>query len=97
REERGLLARNDDDDAAGLPPVARHLRDDLAGRDAERAREARPGTHGGLDSFRDDASLEEVGRDLAHVEVALVEPRLLDRRDDSAHRLPDVPRVLAVE
>ena len=37
------------------------------------------------------------GRDLAEVEVALVDPRLLDRRDDLADRRPDLARVVLVE
>ena len=44
-----------------------------------------------------DAGREEIARDLADVEVALVHSRLLDRRHDAAHRFPDVLRVLAVE
>src|SRR5207249_11152210 len=39
REERRLAAGRDDRQAAGLAPVARDLRDHLAGGDAERARE----------------------------------------------------------
>ena len=36
-------------------------------------------------------------RHLADVEVALVEPRLLERRHDAAHRRPHMTRVLAIE
>jgi len=44
---------------------ARHWRpcDDLARRDAERARQARPGADGRLHRLSDDARLEEVARD----------------------------------
>ena len=38
-EELSLAAGEDDDEAARLPLVARDLGDDLAGRDAERARQ----------------------------------------------------------
>src|SRR5262249_24983930 len=40
---------------------------------------------------------EKVARHLADIEISLVEPRALDRRDDAADRLPHVPRVLAVD
>ena len=96
-EERRLLPGNHDDEAARLARVASDLRDDLARRDSERAREARTGAHRRLHGLGDDARLEEVARDLAEVEVSLVDPGLLDGRDDPAHRRPDVPRVLAVE
>ena len=37
------------------------------------------------------------GRDLLEIEVALVDPGLLDRRHDLAHRRPHLARVVAVE
>ena len=51
----------------------------------------------GLDRRRDRARTREVGRDRAEVEVALVDPGALDPRDDLADRVPDGPRVLAIE
>src|SRR5262249_23660642 len=68
-----------------------------ARRDAERARQTRRPANRGLHCLGDDARIEEVACDLADVEVALVKPSLLDRRDDALHRRPDMPRVLAVE
>jgi uncharacterized protein with von Willebrand factor type A (vWA) domain len=53
--------------------------------------------HRGLHRLRDDARGEEVVGDLRDVEVALVDSGLLDRGHDSAHRLPDASRVLAVD
>ncbi len=97
REERRLLPRHDDGETAGLARVAADLGDDLARSDAERARQARPGADRRLHRLGDHARLEEVAGDLAEIEIALVEPRLLDRRDDPAHRRPDVARVLPVE
>ena len=61
REERPLLPRRDDDEAARLARVARDLRDDLARRDAERAREARRRPHRGPHRLGDAARGEEVG------------------------------------
>ena len=90
REERRLLPGRTTVSPPGLRASLRDLRDDLARRDAERAREARPGADGRLHGLGDPARLEEVPRDLADVEVALVEPGLLDGRDDPAHGLPDV-------
>ena len=81
---------DDDGETAGLARVAADLGDDLARSDAERAREARPGADRGLHRLGDHARLEEVARDLAEIEIALVEPGLLDRRHDSAHGRPDV-------
>ena len=86
-----------DREAAGLSPVGRHLRDDLAGGDAERAGQRGRAADGRLHRFGELAGGEEVGCDLAEVEVALVDPGLLDGRDDLADRAPDRPRVLAVE
>src|SRR5581483_2646916 len=97
REERGLLTGNDDHEPARLARVTPHLGHDLARRDAERARQARRPPHGRLHGLGDDARLEEVAGDLAHCEIALVEPRLLDGRDDAAHGRPDVTGVLAVD
>src|SRR5439155_58268 len=73
-EERRLAARRHDGQAARLPAVARHLRDHLRRRDAERARERRRGPHGGLHRLAQDARLEEIARELAEVEVPLVDP-----------------------
>ena len=64
-EERSFPPGRNDGQAAGLPQVARHLGDDLARRDAERARQARRAAHGRLHGLGDTSSLEEVGRDLA--------------------------------
>ena len=96
REELGLTAQRNDGDPAGLAPVARDLRDDLAARDPERARQVRRASHGGLDRLGESPGREEVGRLVAQVEVALVDPGLLDDRRDLADRRPDAPRELAV-
>ena len=80
----GLLARAHDGEPAGLAPVGGDLGDDLAGGDAERAGERARPAHGGLDRLGELAGGEEVRRDLAEVEVALVDPGLLDRGDDLA-------------
>ena len=97
REERRLAARPDDGQPAGLAAVGGDLRDDLRGRDAERAREPRPRPDDGAHGLGERARVVERRRDLAEVEVALVDPGLLDRRHDLAHDRPDLPRVLAVE
>ena len=81
----------------GLAAVGRDLRDDLRGRDAERAREPRPRPHDGAHRLGERARVVERRRDLAEVEVALVDPGLLDRRHDLADRRPDLARVVAVE
>ena len=77
--------------AARLSGVRRDLRDDLAGRDAQRAREPHPLAHG---------QLHELGL-LARVavgqhEVALVDPDLLDHRRHLAHERPHPARPLPV-
>ena len=97
-------ARNDasrpganDGQPARLAAVGRDLRDDLAGGDAERAGQRGRAADGRLHRFGELAGGEEVRRDLAEVEVALVEPGLLDGGDDLAHGAPDRLRVLAVE
>ena len=96
-EERRLLPGRHDCQPARLAPVGRDLGDDLAGRDAERAGQRGRAANGGLDGLGELAGGEEVRRDLAEVEVALVDPGLLDRGDDLAHRRPDRLRVLAVQ
>ena len=97
REERGLLPGRDDGDPARLAPVARDLRDDLAARDAERAREAGRAAHGRLHRLGHRTRLAEVVRHLPHVEVALVHPGPLDGRHDLSHGCPHGLRVLRVE
>src|SRR5581483_4961928 len=87
----------DDGEPAGLPPVGGDLRNDLAGCDAERARERGGAADGRLDRLGHAPGGEEVVRDLTQVQVALVQPRALDGRDDLADRGPDGLRVLAVE
>ncbi len=77
--------------------VARDLRDHLGGGDAECTRETRRRPDRRLNRFGDLAGLEKRFCDLADVEVALVEPGPLDGGNDSAHGLPHVLRVLAVE
>ncbi len=83
--------------AGGLPPVGRDLCDDLRRGDAQRAREPRARAHDGLHRLGERPRVVEGGRDLAEVEVTLVDARLLDRRHDLAHDRPDLARVLAVE
>ena len=97
REEARLGAGRHQRDPAGLAPVGRDLAHDLRGRDPERARQARLGANGGLDRRGDGARLREVARDRCEVEVALVDPRALDARDDLADRVPHDARVLPVE
>ena len=96
-EEARLGSRRDDGDAAGLAAIGRDLADDLRRTDAERARQARLRAHRGLDRRRDCARAREVGRDRAEIEVALVDSRALDPRDDLADRVPHDARVLPVE
>ena len=71
--------------------------DDLRRRDAERARQPRPCAHDGLDRLGEGARVVEGRRDLAEVEVALVDPGLLDRRHDLADRRPHLARVVAIQ
>ena len=97
RQICGLAAGGDDGDAARLARVARHLGHDLARGDAERAREARRAADGRLHGVRDAPGCQEVTRDLADLEVALVEARPLDGGHDIAHGRPYGLRVLAVE
>ena len=87
----------DDREPARLAPVGGDLRHHLRGRDAERAREPRPRLHDGPHGLGERARVVEGRRDLAEVEVALVDPGLLDGRHDLAHDRPDLARVLAVE
>ena len=96
-QECGFPPGRHDEQAAGLPQVARHLGHDLARRDAQRAREARGAAHGRLHGLGHTSSLEEVRGDVRHVEVALVDAGPLDRRHDVSHRVPDGTRVVAVE
>ena len=97
REELGLPPGRHDRDAAGLPAVARNLGDDLAARDAERAREARRAANGRLHRLGHEPRLTEVGRDLAEVQVALVEPEPLDRGATSRTAAQTARRVSRVE
>ena len=60
RQVRGLAPGRDDRDAAGLACVARHLGDDLAGGDAERARQARRPAHRRLHRIRHAPRGEEI-------------------------------------
>ena len=96
-EEARLGPGRDDGDAAGLAAIGRDLADDLRRADAERARQARLRAHRGLDRRRDCARAREVGCDRAEIEVALVDPRALDARDDLADRVPHDARVLPIE
>ena len=80
REERRLAPGPDDRQPAGLAAVGGDLRDDLRGRDAERAREPRARPHDRPHRLGERARVVEGGRDLAEIEIALVDPRLLDRR-----------------
>ena len=97
RQEGSLAARADDREPAGLAPVGGDLRDHLAGGDAERAGERGRAPDRRLHRLGELAGGQKVAGDLSEVEVALVDPGLLDRRDDLAHRAPDRPRVVAVE
>ena len=96
-EEARLLARRHDGDPARLAAVGGDLADDLRRRDAERAGERRRGADRGLHRLRDRARAGERGDDGAEVEVALVDPDLLDPWHDLADRAPDRLRVLPVE
>ena len=97
REERRLAAGPHRGQAARLAPVGCDLGDDLRRRDAERAREPRPRADDGANRLRDRPRVVERRRDLFQIEVPLVDPGLLDRRDDLAHGRPHFARVLAVE
>src|SRR6266508_1792678 len=89
RQKRRLASRRHDGDPARLAPVARHLGDDLAGCHAQRAGETRRSLDGDLDGFCQVPRLTEVRQDFREIEVALVHPRALHRRDDLAHDRPD--------
>jgi hypothetical protein len=91
RQERGFGPGRYHDEPAGLAPVARNLGHDLAGGDADRARQARRRPHRRLHRLGHHACSQEVARHLAQVEVPLVEPRPLDGRHDLAHGRPDPP------
>ena len=93
REERGLAARPDDGQAAGLAAIGGDLRDQLRRRNAERARQPRPRPDDGAYGLGQRARVVECRRDLAEVEVALVDSRLLDRGHDVADDRPHLPRV----
>src|SRR6185312_2515423 len=97
REEARLVALGNDRKAARLPVVAADLRHDLRRRDPDCTGEARRSPDGGLHRLGDLAGLEKRRGYLADIEVALVEPRLLDGGHDAAHGLPDVLRVFAVQ
>ena len=97
REERRLAARPDDGQAAWLAAVGGDLRDQLRGRDAERARQPRPRPDDGAHGLGQGARVVERRRDLAEVEIALVDPRLFDGGYDLADDRPHLPRVLAVD
>ena len=90
REERGIAAGRDDHDAAGLAPIGRDLRDRLRAARAERARQARRLAHGGLQRAEQRAR-RLVRDDRREVEVALVDPHLLDARADLPDELPTPP------
>ena len=96
-EEPRFRAGRDDRDPARLAAVGGDLAHDLGGTDAERAGEARARANGRPDRGCERTCPREVGRDGAEVEVALVDPRALDARDDLGHRVPDGARVLPVE
>ena len=97
REERRLAARPHDGQPAGLAAVGGDLRDHLRRRDAERAREPRPRPDDRPHRLGERAGVVERRRELAEIEVALVDPGLLDRRHDLADDRPDLARVLPVE
>ena len=97
RQEARLLPRRHDRDPARLAAVGGDLADDLRGRDPERARERGRGADRRLHRLGDRAGAGERGDDGAEVEVALVDPDLLDPRHDLADRAPDRLRVLPVE
>ena len=89
REKGGFRTCRDDGEAARLAAVRRDLRHHLRRGEPERAGEARRSLHSGLHRLSDLACLEEVGRNLADIEIALVQARALDGRDDAANRGPD--------
>ena len=78
-------------DPARLARVRGDLRDHLAGRDAERAREPHPLAHAQLDQRRLLARVA-VGQH----QVALVDPDLLDHRRHARDERPDLPRPVPV-
>ena len=97
REERRLAAGPNDRQSSRLAPVGGDLRDHLRGRHPERAREPGACPHDGPHRLGERARIVERRRDLAQIEVALVDPCLLDGRHDLAHPRPDLARVVAVE
>jgi hypothetical protein len=96
REKRRLATGADGRQAARLAPVRRDLRHALRARDAQGAGQAGTGADDRLHSLGNRARICERAGDLAEVEVPLVDPRLLDGRDDLTHDRPDIARVLAV-
>ena len=89
REERRLLPGR----TTVSPPGLRRSEATLAttlqvATPSEHVRELAPRT-AACTASASFARAEEVRRDLAEVEVALVDPGLLDRRDDLADGLPD--------
>src|SRR5262249_31969207 len=85
RQELGLAPRANDGEAGGLLAVGRAFGDALRGREAERAREVRARADDGPNGLGDGACVVEPADDALQVEIALVDSRLLDRRDDLPH------------
>src|SRR5581483_4871097 len=97
REERSLPPWRYDDEPARLTRIARDFGDDLARRNTERAREARPRAHCGLHRLGHHSRRQEVACHLSDIEVALVDSRLLDGGNDAAHRVPHAAGMLTIE
>ena len=96
-EEASLAPGTHGREPARLASIGGDLGDDLGAPDPDRAGEPRARADDGAHRLGERARVVEGRRHLAEIEIALVDPRLLDRRDDVAHDRPDLVGVLAVE
>ena len=98
REERRLATRADGRQP-GRACAGRRRPSPPPSRSRRRAStsQLRPRPHDRLHRLGERPRVVERRRDLAEIEIALVDSRLLDRRDDLAHRRPDLARVVPVE
>ncbi len=111
REARADIVFGDDREAVGLVELGRDLRDQLVGREADRAVQAGGVAHGLLQFATDVARAPpgfgmrfdrvdvgpEPGRDhVREVDVDLVDAAVLDLRRERAHRRLEEPRILPV-
>ena len=97
RQELRLVPGPHDGEPTGLAAVRGDLGHDLRACDAERTGEPRPRPDDGAHRLGQGSGIVEGGGELAQIEIALVDPGLLDRGHDLAHDRPDLARVLPVE